>query len=154
MSRATAYRYFPNVQDLLAEACLHVAFPGTECLAGASDDPVERMLIVDDTVDRMIAANETALRTMIASASKLPIQAADVPARQNRRLPLIEAALAPARSQFPPETYEKLSRALCLVTGTEAMLVFKDVLGLGRAEARAARQWTIRSLVEAALRET
>ena len=154
VSRATAYRYFPNVQDLLGEACLHVAFPGTECLAGASDDPVERMLIVDAAVDRMIAANETALRTMIASASKLPLQSVDVPARQNRRLPLIEAALAPARSEFPPGAYEQLSRALCLVTGTEAMLVFKDVLGLGRAEARAARQWTIRSLVEAARRET
>ena len=152
VSRATAYRYFPNVQDLLAEASLHVAFPGPECLDGASDDPIERMLIVDDAVDRMIAANETALRTMIASASKLPLQSADVPARQNRRLPLIEAALAPARAEFGNDDYEKLTHGLSLVIGTEAMLVFKDVLGLDPERARQARRWTIRSLVEAARR--
>ena len=96
VSRATAYRYFPNVEDLLAEASLHLAFPDPTCLSDAPDDPVQRLIIVDDAVERMIAANETALRMMIASASKLPLQSADVPARQNRRLPLIEAALAPA----------------------------------------------------------
>jgi AcrR family transcriptional regulator len=152
VSRATAYRYFPNVDDLLAEASLHVAFPDPECLAGASDDPVERLMIIDDAVDRMIAANATALRTMIASASKLPLHSAEVPARQNRRLPLIEAALAPARSEFTPEAFGRLTRALCLVIGTEAMLVFSDVLRLSSKEARDVRRWTIKMLVEGARR--
>lgn len=150
VSRATAYRYFPNVEDLLAEASLHVAFPGSECLAGASDDPLERLMIVDAAVDRMIATNETALRMMMASASKLPLQANDVPARQNRRLPLIEAALAPARSEFTADAFERLTRALSLVIGTEAMLVFKDVLHLDPEQARDVRRWTITSLLEAA----
>ncbi|WP_458389055.1 TetR/AcrR family transcriptional regulator [Sphingomonas sp. F9_3S_D5_B_2] len=152
VSRATAYRYFPNVEDLLAEASLHVAFPDPECLSTASDDPVERLLLIDDAVERMVTANETALRMMIASASKLPLQSGDVPARQNRRLPLIEAALAPARSHFAPEAYKRVTEALCLVIGTEAMLVFKDVLGLTPKQAREARRWTIKSLIEAALR--
>lgn len=152
VSRATAYRYFPNVEDLLAEACLHVAFPDPVCLAGASDDPVERLMLIDEAVDRMIAANETALRMMIASASKLPLQSAEVPARQNRRLPLIEAALAPAKAQFTPDSFRRLTRALSLVIGTEAMLVFKDVLHLSPEQARDVRRWTIRSLVEAARR--
>jgi AcrR family transcriptional regulator len=150
VSRATAYRYFPNVEDLLAEASLHVAFPGAECLANASDDPIDRLMCIDEAVDRMISSNETALRMMIASASKIPLQLCDVPARQNRRLPLIEAALAPARSEFNPEAYERLIQALCLVIGTEAMLVFKDVLRLTPEQARVARRWTIEGLVEAA----
>lgn len=150
VSRATAYRYFPNVDDLLAEASLHVAFPGADCLASASDDPVERLMCIDDAVTQMITSNETALRMMIASASKVPLHSGDVPARQNRRLPLIEAALAPARSEFAPEAYDKLTRALCLVIGTEAMLVFKDVLRLSPNQARDVRQWTIQGLVAAA----
>lgn len=152
ISRATAYRYFPNVDDLLAEASLHVAFPDPDCLAGAPDDPVERLMRVDEAVERMIAANETALRRMIASASKLPILSEDVPARQNRRLPLIEAALAPARSDFAPDAYRRLTRALSLVIGTESLLVFKDVLHLSPEQARDVRRWTIRSLVESARR--
>ena len=154
VSRATAYRYFPNVEDLLAEACLHVAFPGPECLAEASDDPLERMMLVDDAVDQMIAANETALRMMIASASKLPLQSSGVPARQNRRLPLIEATLAPARAQFDPKAFQQLTHALSLVIGTEAMLVFKDVLHLAPEQAREVRRWTIKSLLEAARRKS
>ncbi len=149
VSRATAYRYFPNVEDLLAEASLHVAFPDADCLDGASADPIERLVLVDDAVERMIAANETALRMMIAGTSKLPLQS-DMPARQNRRLPLIEAALAPARGEFTPNAYRKLTHALSLVIGTEAMLVFKDVLRLSPKQAREVRRWTIASLVEAA----
>lgn len=150
VSRATAYRYFPNVDDLLAEASLHVAFPDPSILSKATDDVLQRLMIIDEAVEQMVAENETALRTMIASASKRPLQAADVPVRQNRRLPLIEAALAPAKARIAPETYQQLVRALSLVIGTEAMLVFKDVLQLTPKQAREARRWTIRSLVEAA----
>lgn len=150
VSRATAYRYFPNVEDLLAEASLHVAFPDPSCLDGRSDDPIERLMLIDEAVESMIASNETALRMMIASASRLPIQSDDVPARQNRRLPLIEAALAPARSEFAPDAYRRLVHALSLVIGTEAMLVMKDVLHLTPKQARDVRRWTIRSLVQSA----
>lgn len=153
VSRATAYRYFPNVDDLLAEAALHMAFPGADCLSGASDDPLERLLLVDDAVDRMIAANETALRRMIASTAKLPLQSTGVPARQNWRLPLIEAALEPARSKFSASSYRQLTRALSLVIGTEAMLVLKDVLALDGAEAREVRRQAIASLLDSALRD-
>lgn len=149
VSRATAYRYFPNVEDLLAEASLHLAFPEADLLTEAPEDPIERLMLVDDAVDHMIRSNETALRVMIASSSKLPLQS-DAPARQNRRLPLIEVALAPARHTFSPESYRQLLRALSLVIGTEAMLVFKDVLQLTDEQARDSRRWTIKSLVKAA----
>ena len=150
VSRATAYRYFPNVEDLLAEASLHVAFPDPSCLAGRSDDPIDRLMLIDEAVESMIASNEIALRMMIASASKLPIERGDVPTRQNRRLPLIEAALAPARSKFAPDAYRRLTHALSLVIGTESMLVLKDVLHLTPTESREVRRWTIRSLVQSA----
>jgi AcrR family transcriptional regulator len=152
VSRATAYRYFPNVEDLLAEASLHVAFPDPNCLSDRSADPIDRLMLIDEAVERMIASNETALRMMIASASKLPIQANDVPARQNRRVPLIEAALAPAKAEFAPDAYRRLTHALSLVIGTEAMLVLKDVLHLSPKQARDVRRWTIRALVESARR--
>ena len=152
VSRATAYRYFPNVEDLLAEASLHVAFPDPGCLPDQSADPIERLILIDEAVERMIASNETALRMMIASATKLPIQADDVPTRQNRRMPLIEAALAPVQAEFAPDAYRRLTYALSLVIGTEAMLVLKDVLHLSPKQAREVRRWTIRALVEAARR--
>jgi hypothetical protein len=76
-----------------------------------------------------------------------------LPVRQNRRTPLIEQALAPARGRLKPADFLRLSRALALVIGTESMLVFRDVLAIGEDEAAAVRAWTIRSLVAAALSE-
>jgi hypothetical protein len=75
------------------------------------------------------------------------------PVRQNRRTPLIELALAPARDRLPPADFARLVQALAVVVGTESRLVFKDVLAIGDAEADAVRAWMIRSLVAAALGE-
>jgi AcrR family transcriptional regulator len=152
VSRATAYRYFPNVDAMLAEASLHVAFPDHKSIFGGSaeGDPVERLYRVDDAVDRMIASNEAPLRVMLASATCQVTDDPDVPARQNRRTPLIDAALAPVADQFEPRALEQLKRALALVIGTESMIAFKDVMRLDPAEARSVRRWMIRSLVEAA----
>ena len=65
-------------------------------------------------------------------------------------LQLIDAALEPARKQFRPAALQTLGRALALVVGTEAMVVFKDVLRLDDAEARKVKRWAIRALVDAA----
>jgi hypothetical protein len=75
----------------------------------------------------------------------------EVPVRQNRRMPLIEAALKPARGQFSAETLETLSKALALVIGTEGMIVIKDVLQLDDSDARKVKHWAIRALIEAAI---
>jgi AcrR family transcriptional regulator len=153
VSRATAYRYFPNVEALLIEAPLDLALPDeTEMFAGApASDPVARMERVDAAFHDMILENETALRLMLAKSMEHRAAGDDgLPARQNRRSPMIEAALAPAKAEFSRASLDKLQKALALIVGTEAMIVFKDVLQLDEKEARAVKRWAIRALIEAA----
>lgn len=152
ISRATAYRYFPNVEALLAEASAHVAFPDIKTLFDGLEEagPVERLKRLDEATSAMIAANEPALRAMLASAVRQGMGDEDVPARQNRRSPAIERALAPCRSEFEAEAFDRLQKGLALVIGTEALLALKDVLRLDEAEATAIRQWAIEALVEKA----
>ncbi|HMM65754.1 MAG TPA: helix-turn-helix domain-containing protein [Dokdonella sp.] len=155
VSRATAYRYFPGMDALLAEALLDVAAPDPETLFGetASSDPVERLEQVDSALHDLTLANEASMRLMLSqSLQRGGGDAADLPPRQNRRTPLIEAALRPARKQFTPAGLRNLSNALAMVIGTEAIIVFKDVLQLDDAEARKVKRWAIRALVEAARR--
>lgn len=156
VSRATAYRYFPGVEALLAEASVDIAIPPVEeFLRGASvDDPVARVERVDSALDEVLHAHEAQLRMMLAHSLQRGTVGgvgAEIPPRQNRRTPLIEAALAPARHRFKPADLKMLSRALALVVGTEAMIVFKDVLQLDDADARKVKRWAIRALVEAAI---
>lgn len=155
VSRATAYRYFPKVDALLLEAALDVAAPDAEALfeRAPSEDAVARVERVDDALHEMVLANEAQLRMMLVHSLQRGIGDSDeeaVPARQNRRSPLIEAALAPVRKQFKPAALKQLMHALALVVGTEAMVVCKDVLQLDDAESRKMKRWAIRALVEAA----
>ncbi|MGZ8312157.1 MAG: TetR/AcrR family transcriptional regulator [Allosphingosinicella sp.] len=157
VSRATAYRYFPGVEALLVEAALDVAMPtGEELFADdVSADPVDRLRRADAAVHDMIRANEPALRRMLIHSLQRSLDGGDgdTPARQNRRSPVIEAALAPARQRLTPAAHDRLSKALALVIGTESRIVFRDVLNLPDDEADALRGWMIEALVGAAGRD-
>lgn len=155
VSRATAYRYFPSVEALMLEASLDVAAPTpAELFAGdGSRDPIARLRKADAALQDMIVANEAALRLMLAqSLQRTATGAAEpgLPARQNRRAPLIEAALEPARAEFSAEAHDTLTKALALIFGTEAAITCKDVLQLDEAEARRVKSWAIAALVAAA----
>ncbi len=156
VSRATAYRYFPNLDALLLEAGLDVALPdpGDALQDAPPTDPVARLDRVDAVFEEMISANEAQLRLMLAKSLERVVREgpSDGPVRQNRRADMIAAALEPSRKQFRPKDREMLQRALALIVGTESMVVFRDVLCLDDGEARKVRRWAIRALVAAALR--
>jgi AcrR family transcriptional regulator len=155
VSRATAYRYFPGVEPLLVEASLDIAIPDPRELLGgdAPSDPAARVKRIDEALDAMVHANEAAIRTMLIHSLQQKLGGGgepDAPARQNRRTALIEAALA--GGDFEEDARAKLAKALALVVGSESMLVFRDVLQIGDAEARAVKDWAIDALVAAARR--
>lgn len=155
VSRATAYRYFPSVEALLVEAAVDVAVPDPAAFFrdDASRDPVTRLQRVETALHDVILANEPLLRTMLAHTIQQSIDGDDagkMPKRQNRRTPLIEAAIEPARDQFKPSSIRTMMNALALVMGPESMIVVKDILQLDDDDARKLKRWVIRALVEAA----
>lgn len=151
VSRATAYRYFPSLEVLLAEASVHIAMPEVEGLFAqdGSTDVTARALRAEEALHRVTYDNEPALRVMLASS--VLVETKGLPVRQNRRVPLIEAALAPARARMSPEDYQRLCGALSLIFGPEALIVFKDVLRVDEATAQDVKAWAVRALVRAAL---
>jgi AcrR family transcriptional regulator len=154
VSRATAYRYFSSIEALLLEASLHLVAPDRSILDDAPDDVTERVRRVDDAFQDMIVANEATLRLMLAKGLEHRATAAEAdPVRQNRRTPLIEAALEPARDACDAETLDRLAQALAILIGPEAFIVTKDVLQIPDEEARALKAWAIARLIEAALQE-
>ncbi|MCC6677526.1 MAG: TetR/AcrR family transcriptional regulator [Phycisphaerales bacterium] len=157
VSRATVYRYFPSVEALLVEAPLDGAVPGPAEVFGGdpSTDPVDRADRAEAILHDMVYRNEGQLRAMLAaSLQRGEARAEGVPVRQNRRMPLIRAALAPARSRMSGEAHDTLCAALALMYGVESMVVFSDVLGIGEAQARRIKSWAVRALVRAAMEES
>ena len=163
VSRATAYRYFPSVESLLVEAPIHGEVPdpreifSTDDDDDDDDDPAQRVDRAEAALHAMMYRNEAQLRVMLAASLERKSRgpATDgIPVRQNRRTPLIDAALAPARKRFTKPAYDKLRAALALIFGTESMIVFSDVLGLDERTARKVKSWAARALVQAALEES
>ena len=166
VSRATAYRYFPSIEALLVEAPLDGEMPDADALFAGdpTSDPAARVDRAEAALHEMVYRNEAQLRLMVAAS--LERQARElgdgngnngnggIPVRQNRRTPLIQAALAPARDRFTKPAYDKLCAALALLFGTESMIVFRDVLGVDEKAARKVKSWAARSLVRAALEES
>lgn len=156
VSRATAYRYFPSVDALLIEAPLDGAVPSPEeVFAGdRSIDPVERVEKAEAALYDAVKSNEAQLRLMLAASLERKARgvATDgIPIRQNRRTGLIQSALAPVQERMTDATYEKLCASLALVFGTEAMIVFADVLGIDEKTSKRVKSWAIHALVTAAL---
>jgi AcrR family transcriptional regulator len=157
VSRATAYRYFPSIEALLAEAPVDISVPdGDTLFAGdPSSDPEERLDRAEAVLHRMVFENEAALRLMLAASLTRSVSAErGVPIRQNRRTPLIDAALAPARGRFRKGSYARLRAALAMIFGPESMVVFRDVLRADEKAAREVKSWALRALVRAALDES
>lgn len=157
VSRATAYRYFPNIEALLLEAAMDLKVPTAEQLfgEGAPGDVLERLYRVDAVFEDLLFANEGALRNMLAllihPGEGRGAKAAATLRRQNRRGPLIEAALSPLRDSLPKAAMERLTQALTVSLGPESFIATRDVLDLDRLAARRLRHWMIRSLLEATL---
>ncbi len=156
VSRPTAYRYFRSIDALLNEAAVDEAVSvSTEALEQCQSlDPEERVLEAEAALHRSTYANEAQLRALLANSVNRDPSDESVPVRQNRRLPLIEAALAPARDRLVKEDYDHLCGALALIFGTEAMIVFRDVLRVDEETARNVKRWAISTLVRGALEKS
>ena len=147
ISRATAYRYFPTQEMLLAEVALF-ASGGPLFPAVAASAPVPQA--VGHLVRRVgtwAYANEQPLRTIL----RLSLDPSTGVRRPGHRIEWIADALAPVRNKIDPETYSKLSKALTLMLGIDPVVVMKDIAGASREQALDALEWSARTLVEAAL---
>lgn len=155
VSRATAYRHFGNIDALLVEAPIDIATgdPAELFAKNTSTDPEKRIDEAEASMHQVVYENEAQLRILLANAIGQE-RGGSAPRRQNRRTPLIKAALSPARARFHKGDYEKLCAALALIFGPEAMIVFRDVLNLDEAAARKVKSWAVRALVRAALQSS
>jgi AcrR family transcriptional regulator len=155
VSRATAYRYFASVEALLVEAPIDSAVgdPETMFVNDESTDVEARIDAAEAALHRVSYENEAQLRVMLAHTVVRDTAAKGAPVRQNRRIPLIEAALGPLRTRLKPAEFRRLCSALAVYFGTESMIVFRDVLRVDEVEARKVKSWAVKALVRAALAE-
>lgn len=151
ISRATAYRYFPNQRALLV-----AAHPELEVLSLLGHDPpadpeARLDLVVVGLAEIFLGAEDT-YRMMLRLALQ-PEARGQLVLRQGRRLLWIEEALAPVRDHLPPDAYRRLVNAVAAAVGIEALVALIDLGGLEREEALQVMRWSARALLRGAIEE-
>ena len=151
ISRATAYRYFPNQRALLV-----AAHPETGAASLLPVDPpsdaATRLDLVIDAFIRSTVENEVQQRTMLRlSLEADPVERSQLPLRQGRGIKWIEEALAPLREQMSEAAVHRLTLAIRSATGIEAFVWLTDVAGQSRDDARELMRWSARGLLQSAL---
>jgi AcrR family transcriptional regulator len=155
VSRATAYRYFPNPDVLLAEVPLDMAVPTVESLFGddAPTDPEDRVALVQNAFYDFTREHESQWRLFLRASIMRSLQDPDGtgdPFRGARRVALLDAALAPLAGELTPDELEQLKTALAVLVGGESLIVLRDVLRLDHHQARARGEQAVRQMVRAA----
>jgi AcrR family transcriptional regulator len=152
ISRATAYRYFPTQEMLMAEVALFGVidplFPETDG-DGALPAPDAAARLVRE-VGSWAYENEAALRTLL----RISLDPSSEVRRPGHRTGWIADLLAPVRGELDDDTYERLGASLTLLMGIDPVVVMTDIANVPREQALDTLEWTARTLVEAALAES
>jgi AcrR family transcriptional regulator len=153
VSRATAYRYFPNQRALLLATYPEIA---DASLLGEAPpaDPAARLEIVADALARQAVEHEAELRTMLRLSLEPDSPKSDLPFRVGRRIVWVADALAPLRGQLPERDLRRLVLAIASAIGIDALVWLTDIAGLSRPQAVDVMRWSARSLLQAALAKT
>ena len=153
ISRATAYRYFPTQEMLLAEVALFgiidpLFLPQADG-GGALPAPDAVARLVRE-VGGWAYENEALLRTLL----RISLDPSSDVRRPGHRTGWIADELAPVRAELDDVTYERLAASLTLLLGIDPVVVMTDIANLPREQALDTLEGTARPLVEAALAES
>ena len=151
VSRATAYRYFPTLEELLV-----AAHPEIEAASLLGDeppqDPEARLdAVVNGLVEIFLGAEESYRAMLRLSLEPDPAGRGELTLRKGRRYLWIVEALEPVRDRLRPEEFRRLVHAVSVNVGIEALVTLVDLAGLSRQEAAKVMRWSARSLLQAAL---
>jgi AcrR family transcriptional regulator len=151
ISRATAYRYFPNQHTLLVGA--HPEADVESLLEpDAPRQPEARLDALIDRTAELLFSAEVTYRTMLRlSLEADPAARGDLILRKGLRLRWIEHALEPVRDRLPSDEFQRLVHAIAVTIWIEAIIVLVDLAGLSRPEAVEVVRWSARGLLRSAL---
>jgi AcrR family transcriptional regulator len=149
ISRATAYRYFPNQRALLVAA--HPEIDARTLLGDdPPTDPERRLDLVVRNLTRLTIDTEPQLRAMLRLSLE-PAPPDELPLRQGRAIGWIEDALKPLEETLGRAELRRLTLAIRAACGIEALVWLTDVAGLAREEAAELQRWSALALLRSTL---
>jgi AcrR family transcriptional regulator len=152
VSRRTIYMHFPTLDQLIIDATMQTLAGSDIATEFAPDSSaLERVQTIVATLHRNAREWLPLGRRMVAlTATAVPNGRVK---RGHRRVEWIDRAIEPLRDQLTDEQHDRLASSLAILLGWEAMIVLRDIRGLGPRREKAVMSWAAQSLVRAMLEE-
>lgn len=155
VSRRTIYDHFPNHEHLILDATIGaVSQPAVDQALVSADrgaTGAERTIAMATALSEQSEASlplgRQLIKLMVAPDRSGP---AGVPLRGQRRVNWIATALEPLEPTLTPQTYQRLTAAMAVVAGWEALITLQDVCALSVDERADQIAWMLDVLVRAA----
>jgi AcrR family transcriptional regulator len=151
VSRSTAYRYFPTLADMLRAVVAEALGPILSWDDPATKGEGRLVSLYGKTFPRLTEHEATfraAIRQSLEPSVEVP---GDKTLGRGHRRALLARAVSD--SGLTAAQSSRLVQALSLTFGIEAMIVLKDICGLGDQEAEDVAIWAARALLQTARRE-
>ncbi len=158
VSRATAYRYFPN-QAAMIQAAVDEALGPIFGWASASPDAERRVReLIAFSYPRLARYEATHRAALLLALRQWAERRAgtlgtEAPIVRGNRKALLRNALAPLQGTVSGQAFDKVAQSLSLIFGIEAIIVLRDIWGLDGEEAREVAVWAAHALVRTAIVE-
>lgn len=157
VSRATAYRYFPNRSTVIAAVVAESLGPVRSFQPTAQDGRQRVRELFNRTFPRFKEFEphmRAALQLSLEHESLERVGLLEEPRyRRGFRRGLLQRAAAPLLQQLGRRRYGQLLKALSIVYGIESYVVLKDIWGSDDREVELIARWMVDALIDAALRE-
>ncbi|MEO1034333.1 MAG: TetR/AcrR family transcriptional regulator [Pseudomonadota bacterium] len=155
ISRATVYRYFKSVADIVLHVMSDRDVEATVgSVADAGPDVADRVAAAERAVNDYLFAHPDQVRQFEIGVIQRQID--DVALeddRSARRLLYIDEAIAPIANELDDQTRERLRYGLAMPIGSEALIALLDSCKVDNDTARDVTRWVCEAIVEKALRE-
>jgi len=131
-----------------------------DLIEAAGEDPRARLDALVKSIGWHMLDEEASYRNLARASLERWFEQAElpdddrVPVREARRMRGNAQVLEPLRDELPPPLIDKLTNALALVWGTEAVIVLRDVCGLDVDEAKDVMLSSARWMLQGALGES
>lgn len=156
VSRATAYRYFPSQAALVHSVVDEALGPILDWRSDSAEALDRTRDLFESSMPRIDAFEATFRAALKLSLEQWAQRQAGTlgnePAfTRGHRIELLREAAAPLRGRIPEASFDRLTKALSLLFGIEALIVMKDIWGSSAEEAQKVVLWAAEALVNTAL---
>jgi AcrR family transcriptional regulator len=149
VSRATMYRYYPNLELLYTEATvdIHHLSPKVLLKKAAHMPLEERVFFVQDYYNQLAQDHEVSLRRYLSAVLKASITSKKK-IRGARRVTALDLILEDYKGDLSNHNFKNLKNIATILMGIDSLVVAKDVCDLTNEEADDTLHWGLEMILK------